>query len=60
MVIVNPFGGEGAGKKLFLQIVEPLLLAAKISFTMKGGLNLSPDLIFISSLLILFLISSSY
>ncbi|CAK9272818.1 unnamed protein product [Sphagnum jensenii] len=35
MVIVNPFGGEGAGKKLFLQIVEPLLLAAKISFTMK-------------------------
>ncbi|KAH9561503.1 hypothetical protein CY35_05G024900 [Sphagnum magellanicum] len=35
MVIVNPFGGEGAEKKLFLQIVEPLLLAAKISFTMK-------------------------
>jgi hypothetical protein len=60
MVIVNPFGGEGAGKKLFLQIVEPLLLAAKISFTMKGGLNPSQDLIFISSLLILFLISSSY
>ena len=35
-MIVNPFGGRGAGRKVFNTSVEPLLKAAGISYTMQG------------------------
>lgn len=35
-MIVNPFGGQGTGMKLFTTSVEPLLKAAGISYTLKG------------------------
>ncbi|KAG0570231.1 hypothetical protein KC19_6G146200 [Ceratodon purpureus] len=35
LVIVNPFGGQGTGKKVFTTSVEPLLKAAGISYTMR-------------------------
>ena len=35
-MIVNPFGGQGTGKKVFTTSVEPLLKAAGISYTMRG------------------------
>jgi hypothetical protein len=37
LVIVNPFGGKGAGKTIFVQIVEPMLQAARIAYAMKGA-----------------------
>jgi hypothetical protein len=37
LVIVNPFGGQGAGKTIFVQIVEPMLQAARIAYAMKGA-----------------------
>lgn len=37
LVIVNPFGGQGAGKTIFVQIVEPMLKAARIAYAMKGA-----------------------
>ncbi|CAK9218654.1 unnamed protein product [Sphagnum troendelagicum] len=38
LVIVNPFGGQGAGKTIFVQIVEPMLQAARIAYAMKETL----------------------
>jgi sphingosine kinase len=35
-VIVNPFGGDGIGKKVFARTVEPLLKAAGVTITMRG------------------------
>jgi len=35
LVIVNPFGGQGTGRKLYTTSVEPLLKAAGISYTQK-------------------------
>jgi len=39
-VIVNPFGGEGAGMRVYTTVVEPLLNAAGISFIMQGVVHL--------------------
>lgn len=36
LVIVNPFGGDRAGTRVYTTTVEPLLKAAGISFTMQG------------------------
>ncbi len=35
-VIVNPFGGDGIGKKVFARTVEPLLKAAGVTIIMQG------------------------
>lgn len=35
-MIVNPFSGHGAGRKVYTTSVEPLLRAAGISYMMRG------------------------
>lgn len=39
-VIVNPFGGGGAGRRVYTTVVEPLLKAAGITITMQGVFHL--------------------
>ena len=40
LVIVNPFGGDKSGRRVYTTIVEPFLKAAGISFTMQGMVRL--------------------
>jgi hypothetical protein len=37
LVIVNPFGGDGVGRRVYMKTVEPLLQAAGITIIMKGN-----------------------
>jgi hypothetical protein len=37
LVIVNPFGGDGVGRRVYMRTVEPLLQAAGITIIMKGN-----------------------
>lgn len=37
LVIVNPFGGGGVGRKVYKNAVEPLLNASGVSYTMRGA-----------------------
>lgn len=37
LMIVNPFGGGGVGRKVYKNTVEPLLKASGISYTMRGA-----------------------
>jgi hypothetical protein len=38
LVIVNPFGGDKSGRRVYTTSVEPLLKAAGIAITMEGAL----------------------
>lgn len=37
LVIVNPFGGGGVGRKVYKNTVEPLLKASGVVYTMRGA-----------------------
>ena len=45
-MIVNPFGGDKAGRRVYTSSVEPLLQAAGIAITMQGMVLLSFVMVF--------------